>query len=174
MIHFYRLAPQGAVLPAATPPPGLSIRTWRPEEGASPGTPFWRENMMWWGIQTAGLFSRRGFVEIAIWDGNALLHRLVVTPRWYRFPFMARDDLQIGALWTAPTARGRGLARLGVREAIQQMGERGTVWYVTDASNRASTALADACGFRLAALGERSRPLGVHAFGRFRITAAIP
>lgn len=173
MILFYRLARAGDA-PLSAAPPDLSVRSWCPEEGPPPRSPFWRENMIWWGIHAAGLFSRGGFVEVAIWDGNAMLHRLVVTPRWYRFPFMAREDLQIGGLWTSPATRGRGLARIGVREAVRRAGGGCAIWYVTDAGNRASGALAEACGFRLAAVGERSRPLGLRALGRFRITAEIP
>lgn len=102
-----------------------------------------------------------------------MLHRLVVTPRWYRFPFMEIDDLQIGAVWTRPEARGQGLARAAIAEAHRLFGEGPRrFWYVVDAGNSASISLIESCGYRLVGTGLRMRPFGVALLGRFRLMAA--
>ncbi len=99
-----------------------------------------------------------------------------MTPRWFRFPFMALGDLQIGALWTEPDARRLGLARAAIAEAHRRHAAPGRCfWYVVDDGNPASISLAEACGYRLVGAGRRTRPLGVSGLGRFRMdTARIP
>lgn len=99
-----------------------------------------------------------------------MLHRLIVTPAWYRFPFMSARDLQIGAVWTAPTARRRNLARVAIAEAHRRFADgTGRFWYVTEEENHASAALARSCGYRLAAIGERTRSFGLAALGQYVI-----
>ena len=117
---------------------------------------FRARNILWWAADRVGLLSSTDFTEITISAGHRLLHRLILTPRWYRFPFMARDDLQIGDVWTEPGARGRGLARLAVARALARAGKQRRVWYVTAADNHASIRLIESCGFILVGEGRRS------------------
>jgi RimJ/RimL family protein N-acetyltransferase len=83
---------------------------------------------------------------------------------------MRPNDLQIGAVWTLPDARRQQLATRAIHRAHRLFGSDGTrFWYVTDAGNLASAALARACGYRLVAIGRRTRPLGISMLGRFLI-----
>jgi len=102
------------------------------------------------------------------------VHRLVVTPRWYRFPFMGARDLQIGAVWTAPAARQQGLAQLAIAEVHHRFaGEPVAFWYVIDAPNSASAALARACGYEFVATGRRTRRFGSRLLGQFVIERLV-
>ncbi len=163
VLFFCREAPQGARL--APLPPGMTMRVWSPARDGFPPAPLWRRNVLWWLMDRMGLFARRDFAEITLWQGDDLLHRLILTPRWYRFPFMAPGDLQVGDIWTHPAVRGQGLARLGVEQALAFA--QGRVWYVTGTQHRASIALATGMGFRPAGHGYRSSPFALHAAGRF-------
>jgi RimJ/RimL family protein N-acetyltransferase len=163
VLFFCRDAPQGTSLPPL--PSGMTMRVWAPARDGFPPSPLWRHNVLWWLMDRARLFAQRDFAEITLWQGDDLLHRLILTPRWYRFPFMAGQDLQIGNVWTHPAMRGQGLARLGVGQALAVA--QGRVWYVTGAQHRASIALATGMGFRPAGHGYRSRPFALHAAGRF-------
>ena len=69
-------------------------------------------NYLWWALARTGGFSRPDFAELRIERAGRVMQRLIVTPRWYRFPFMGPADLQIGDVWTAPDARRQQLARL--------------------------------------------------------------
>ena len=155
-------------------PKGCEFRHWRPaEEGPPPPGPHIGENRVWFAFDRLGLFASRAFEELSIWRGEQVLHRLVVTPRWLRFPFMAPGDLQIGALWTAPEARRIGLAAAAICEAHRRNARPGRCfWYLVDGENPASIGLAEACGYRLVGTGQRTRPLGVAALGQFRMTAS--
>ncbi len=175
-IRFYvRTGPAPPV--AANLPADGEVKIWRPASDGPPHPgPGALENLAWLAIHRLGLFASDEFEEITIRRGGRRLHRLVVTPRWVRFPFMAPGDLQIGALWTAPEARRSGLARAAIAEAHGRHARVGrSIWYLADEANAASVALADACGYRLAGAGRRTRPLGFAAFGQFRLeTVTVP
>ncbi len=90
--------------------------------------------------------------------------------RWYRFPFMAAADLQVGGLWTHPDARRQGLARAAMREALRGHARPGQrIWTLVDAGNIASVSLIRSLGYRLVGTGDRSAPGGIGAIGQFRL-----
>jgi RimJ/RimL family protein N-acetyltransferase len=151
--------------------PDLAIRCWRPDVDGFPKRGSRSlANLFWWVLAKSGSFPRPGFCELSIRREGRLLHRLVVTPRWYRFPFMAARDLQVGSVWTAPAARQQGVARKAIAEAHRRFaGEPVPFWYVTDAANSASAALARACGYELVATGRRTRRFGSRLLGQFVI-----
>ena len=173
-ILFYRRAPEGR---GAAPgvPPGLTLRLWKPaEHGLPPAGSRRLSNYAWWAFDRLGGFPQTAFAELTLWRGLRLVHRLILTPRWARFPFMARSDLQLGDLWTAPDERGGGLATLAMETAHALIAGRGVdVWYVTDAGKAASIRLAEKCGYKLVGSGRRTRPLGLGLFGRFRLDIPV-
>jgi RimJ/RimL family protein N-acetyltransferase len=171
IVDFYRYDP-GA--PAAPPPPlaaDLQVHWWRPARDGLPGGGSRRlSNYVWWALAKAGGFSGEGFAEYRIERAGRVIHRLIVTPRWYRFPFMGRDDLQIGDVWTWPDARRQELARSAIAEVHRDLAHANTaIWYVTDADNAASAALARACGYRLVATGRRVRRFGSSVLAQYMI-----
>lgn len=170
-VHFFQYNPDARVETAAPLPPDMHIRCWRPDfDGFPPRGSRLLSNQFWWALARAGGFARKGFAEIRIDRGNGVVHRLIVTPRWYRFPFMAPEDLQIGRLWTSPDARRTGLARAAMGEAHRRFAnDSARIWYVADAANAASQALALSCGYRLVATGRRTRRFGTPLLGQYVI-----
>ena len=176
-VLFYRRAADAPPAEAAGLPPGLVLRSWRPAVDGPPRRRdgLWQD-LAWFAFQRAGLFASGDFEELSIWRGERMLHRMVVTPRWLRFPFMADGDLQLGGLWTDPEVRRIGLASLSIAEAHRRHAAPGRrFWYVVEEANLASVALAKTCGYHLIGTGRRTRPLGLAALGQFRLeSAAIP
>ncbi len=152
-------------------PAGMTLQLWRPsDEAALPLSPFDPLRVAVWLQDRCGLFADRRYTELSIWRGGKRIHRLIVTPRWHRFPFMEPGDLQLGGLWTDPSWRRRGLARWTMNRAHRLFGAPGQrFWYVTDSSNAASTVLAEAAGYRIVGEGRRTRPAGLALLGRFRL-----
>ncbi|MGE5720864.1 MAG: GNAT family N-acetyltransferase [Sphingomonadales bacterium] len=171
-ILFYRLDDAASSL-AVPLDRSVTVRVWCPgKDGFPPAGARSLLNLAWFAFDRLGLFARDGFAEVSLWRHERMLHRLIVTPRWYRFPFMAGSDLQLGDLWTAPRARGLGLARQAVGEALRHFGRGGTrFWYLVESDNSASIRLIESCGFQHIGAGRRTRPLGFSAIGRFRLEA---
>ena len=170
--RFYRAAADEIVPRPVELAEGLTLSRWQPRRHGHPHGVFAAPvNAAWWLADGLRLFARPDLSVYAIHDGPHLLHRLLVTPRWYRFPFMAADDLQLGMLWTEPTRRGQGLARQAIAAAHRDYADSfGAMWYVVDESNAASVRLIESFGYRLYGFGERTRPLGLAPLGRFRMT----
>jgi RimJ/RimL family protein N-acetyltransferase len=152
---------------------GFEITIWRPsllswKPSGLPMVP----TVVWSAFHQLRIFSNRDLGMVVIRRGAEVVHHLLVTPRWYRFPFMKPGDVQIGAVYTAPTYRGRGLARLGIATAcrVWQAPQR-RVWYLVEPENEPSIRAATACGFTLVGTGERTPVAGVGVLGRYDISA---
>ena len=166
---FYRLDDDRLFHGAPAIPDDVQIRLWRPcTDGLPRMGPWLLTNMAWWAFTKAGLFSSPDFTEVTLWRGGRLVHRLIVTPRWRRFPFMGRDDLQVGDLWTHPNARGQGMARaaLGLVHGLFA-GQDRRFWYIVQAENEPSLRLIEGCGYTLVGQGRRTAPLGIRFAGSF-------
>lgn len=170
-VNFYQYDPELPIEAAPRLGPELQIRCWAPaRQGLPPRRSRLLSNHAWWALTKARAFARPDFTEIRIEREGRVLHRLIVTPRWYRFPFMAARDLQVGDVWTSPAARRKQLGRAAIAEAHRLFDkDAGKFWYVADADNLASAALARSCGYRLVATGRRTRRLGTSLFGQFVI-----
>jgi RimJ/RimL family protein N-acetyltransferase len=81
---------------------------------------------------------------------------------------MARNDLQIGATWTAEAWRRRGLASAALDFAVRANDRAGrTFWYLTEAANAASVKVVERCGFVRQSRGRRTSPLGLRLLGAY-------
>ena len=168
-VHFYRYDFEGPRLVAPPLSPTAKFRCWRPKtDGPPPRGSRTIANYFWWILEMIRGFASPGFAELRIEDHGSVIHRLIVTPGWYRFPFMDKDDLQIGNVWTSPAARRRQLARAAIAEAHRRFARGGArFWYLAEADNAISAALARSCGYRFVAVGRRTRRFGVALLGRF-------
>ncbi len=68
----------------------------------------------------------------------------------FRFPFMARGDIQFGPVWIAPDYRGRGLATMLCREVLRKLNKPGSnVWWLCKHYNEPSKGTAIRLGLSL-------------------------
>jgi RimJ/RimL family protein N-acetyltransferase len=126
----------------------------------------------WIGFHHLRIFRNRNHAVVLIRraDGTCV-HRTLIFPPYFRFPFMASDDLQFGDIWTHPDERGQGLADTGLSLAIHHAWRPGRqLWYLAEETNQASCRLAIKSGFHLAGCGRRTRRLGLKIFGQFVVT----
>jgi predicted GNAT family acetyltransferase len=81
---------------------------------------------------------------------------------------MAREDVQIGDVWTDHAHRNRGLASFALQELVRGTVGRGRrVWYVVAASNAPSIRTVEKIGFTLVGTGARTKRLGLALLGQF-------
>lgn len=170
--QFFYVLEADQPLPRSALPAGYVVRTWRPRrDGPTARHVPLIPNVFWWLFDRFGIFANRSAGVLMILAGDTLVHRSLVTPRWFRFPGMGRQDLQIGDTWTHPDHRGRGLAKAAIA-AIHQAWtqEFRCMWYLVDESNQASVRVIEACGYRYIGAGDRTRPWGIRALGQFVMT----
>lgn len=139
-----------------------SLTNWRPE-----GMPGARNALIWALFHHARIFANRDYSILLIRRGRHVIHRSFVFPGWFRFPFMEREDLQVGDTWTEPTERGRGLATCGLTAVVQSPALARRIWYIVDESHGSSVRVAKKCGFVLYGAGRRQSRWGLRGLGSF-------
>lgn len=171
---FYCLDSQSASQPRSSLDASFSVKLWKPtlRQIVPPGSPL--KLAVWWGMHYLHIFTNREYRLLLICHDGAVVHRSVVSPRYFRFPFMDRDDLQIGDTWTSPQFRGKGLATIAVTEILHLMRKPGRrFWYLTKASNVASIRVIEKVGFKKVGEGIRTKRCGLRALGSFVIDTPL-
>ena len=107
-------------------------------------------------LRVTRMFPSNDSGALVLYEAARLVHYSAFTPRYWRFPFLAGHDLQVGDTWTEPSYRGKGLAKRALQRLVTRMRMPGrNFWYVVEDINRASVKVAEDCGFRLAGIGTR-------------------
>jgi RimJ/RimL family protein N-acetyltransferase len=158
--------------PVSVPlPPGFTLAFWRPgfrlRPKGFPARPF-----LFWGLcHLLKLYATRDYGMVLIFQGEALVHHTCLLPAHFRFPFMARGDLQAAGIWTHPDQRGMGLALVALQSLFRRLEDpQRTIWYMVWEDNQASIRLAEKGGFKFYGRGRKlpSRAFGL--LGAFHIT----
>jgi GNAT superfamily N-acetyltransferase len=160
--------------PAGIEAGGATLEVWRPRllHPHPPGLR-WLPYAVWWGFHYAGVFRNDQYRMFLLREQGRIVHRSCVFPPFFRFPFMAREDVQVGDVWTAEDRRGRGLSAATLRHIIASYPDR-RIWFLCERSNVASARLAASAGMQLAGVGCRRPRLGLGVLGQFVLTQAEP
>ena len=150
-------------------PAGYAFELWTPSLlPTTPASVPERTYRVWWLFHRLHVFRNREYSVAIVWHGDEVAHRLALFPGYFRFPFMQRDDLQIGDVWTDPAHRGRGLAAAGLQFAMRHTKRSDRAfWYLTEETNTASIRTAERAGLRRYGTATRTSRLGVRLFGQF-------
>lgn len=151
-------------------PAGCEFTLWRPKltEPIPPGMTGAAAALVWSAFHALRIFRNRDYGVVLVHCGNTLVHRSYLFPGYFRFPFMSRDDLQVGATWTDETWRGLGIASAALEFAVRSNGRLGrTFWYLTYAENAASVKVVERCGFVRRSGGRRTSRLGLRLLGAY-------
>jgi RimJ/RimL family protein N-acetyltransferase len=146
-----------------TPPPmegsPTRVTIWKPglfrwKPWQVPG----RAILAYWLFHFLRIFRNRDYTFLLMFRGDKLVHYATAYPGYFRFPFMAQNDLQIGYVWTDPSSRGQGLAARGVDLLVEALGAQGRrFWYVVNEHNAASIRVAQKAGFTWIGSGHARR-----------------
>ena len=114
------------------------------------------------------IFSNPSYSVFVIYNKDLLVHRSHVFPPYFRFPFMAERDIQIGDTWTHPDFRGHGLATFALFEIVRRYSSSNLcIWYVVEETNLSSVKVATKVGFSLIGKGTRTKKFGLSLFGQY-------
>ena len=97
-------------------------------------------------------------------ERSEVVAQCLVTGPSKRFPFMQKNDLQIGLVQTAPAQRSKGFARRMVAAVIDAHPQCHSYWWLTTDDNIASQKVADGAGFKAAGTARRVSRLGIPRF----------
>lgn len=157
-------------------PAGYAFSSWRPGllRVVPPGLP-WIPFAVWWLMHVLGIYSNRGYGVVMIHYRGALVHRSVVTPRYFRFPFMGEVDLQIGDTWTSQAHRGKGLAGFAIQAILDSDPSPDRVyWYICEKANIPSRRVVEKLGFRQLGACTRIPRFGLRLLGEFVVEEQPP
>lgn len=125
----------------------------------------------WWFMHYLRLQANQDYGVFVLYEGNALVHYSGVFPGYFRFPFMAPKDLQIGDTWTHPDHRGRGIAGFAIRRIVESRRQPGRrFWYICSEDNAPSIRAVEKAGFVRLGKGVRTSRFGLRVLGTFIMT----
>lgn len=93
-------------------------------------------------------------------DGKPLA-QCIATGASSRFPFMGRQDIQIGAVYVPDSERGKGYGKLLTRLALAAFDGERHGWWICHRDNTPSIGTANSCGFELIGSAQRTKSLGI-------------
>jgi len=173
---FYRAA--SANSRPRTLAPDYSYELWRPSPACAipAGLPAGERNRfrLRWLLHYLRVFPNRDYAVFVVRRGNEFAHYSGVTGRYWRFPFLADRDLQIGDTWTHPDHRGKGIAGFAIQRILAAMSQPGRrIWYVVENINTPSIRTAEGAGMSLFARGVWRRPFNLKLLGSYVIREVI-
>jgi RimJ/RimL family protein N-acetyltransferase len=131
-----------------------------------PANPF----LVWWLFHKLTIFTSRDYALYLIHKGGKIVHRACVFPKYFRFPFMDKQDLQIGDTWTSPDYRGQGLATHAINRILTLCNAPSRhFWYVVRETNAPSIRVVEKAGFSLVGRGTKIKRFGLAILGSYRI-----
>jgi len=125
----------------------------------------------WWLFHHCGIFFNKSFVMIIYLKTNQIVHRTCVFPGFYKFPFMNKEDLQLGDIWTTKDCRNKGIATHALKYILSlDQYKNKTFWYVVEASNVESIRLAEKFGFNVCYTAHKKNKMGISFIGNYEIS----
>ena len=165
---FFRSAHPHGMNPIDLPSGGYDWLLWRPSllqvRPSGLNLRFFPD--AWWAMHHFHIFSNRKYAIMLAYQNSQLVHYTFLFPRYFPFPFMGKDDINIGETWTHQDHRGRGLAPYAVHEIVKQNAGDGRVfWYIATESNIASIRVITKVGFEKVGEGFKIKRLGSNLLG---------
>ena len=120
-----------------------------------------KKYLIYWVFHFLKVFTNRDYSAVLVYEKDNLIASMLIVPAHFKWPFMRKDDLQFTFVMTHPEHRGKGIAEMMLRFAIEILNQDNRFfWYVTDNENIASIRLCTKVGFELKGYGEHSKLFG--------------
>ena len=117
---------------------------------------------IYWICHYLKLFRNSFYSIYLIYYKNEIVHYSVVLPKFFKTPFMKKNDLQIGPIGTKKEHRRKGLAAYAIQEIIKSYkNPNKKIWYLTRKENIISGQVIEKFGFKAYGEGFRKGRLGI-------------
>lgn len=132
-----------------------NLEIWKPSLSTFRHSRLPSKYLIWWFYHYMHIFRNKNLQVWLYYINQELAHFFCIVPKYYRWPFMNKNDVQITYVITTKKYRGNNIAFNAIGKAINKLEIAGDIWYVTDSTNYASQKLAEKLGFELFGNGER-------------------
>ena len=127
--------------------------------------------LLWSFLHYLRIFHNRDYSIFLVFHNDRIIHQSIITPGYFRFPFMAFDDLQIGDVWTDEKHRGKGITICAIRNIVNHHSKPGRkFWYIVDQGNIPSIKAAERAGLVEICQGVKKKLFGLNLLATFRKT----
>lgn len=106
--------------------------------------------LVWWLFHYFRIFSSSNYGIFVIYHNKTqeMAHYSVVSPKYFRNPFMDKNDIQIGPIGTGENHRRKGLANFAIEKIIEfYKNENIRFWYLVREENEPSIKCIENFGF---------------------------
>jgi RimJ/RimL family protein N-acetyltransferase len=114
-----------------------------------------KKYIIWWFFHYLGIFKNKQLQIRLFFENNHLAHFFCIVPKYYRWPFMRDNDVQITYVITENFFQGKGLAYKCISNTLNEIESKSDIWYVTDSKNIPSQRLAEKMGFVFMGVGKK-------------------
>ena len=124
--------------------------------------------LIWYIFHYLGIFENKKFSIAYIKNKNKILHRTLIFPKFYRFPFMKKQDLQLGDILTEKSFRGKGVASKVISFILEKYKTK-NFWFLCNENNISSILIAHNNNFKLKGYGYKVIPFGLNIFSYYKL-----
>ena len=116
--------------------------------------------ILYWLFHYLGIFGNSRYTALLLYHGGTIIASLLIVPAYFKWPFMAKGDVQFTYVKTTKAFRGRGIASNLLRAARKSLDHfNGNIWYVTNTQNIASRRVASSLGFTVHSMAKKKGSL---------------
>ena len=127
----------------------------------------------YWLMHLLRIFRSPDYSIFLIYYGNEIAHYSVVMPGSFRYPFMNKNELQIGPIGTHEAHRGKRLATYAINKIIAHYQDQDrTLWYLTRATNEISIRTIERFGFTRYCTGHKEKIAFLPFITHYKIDSA--
>lgn len=124
---------------------------------------------LWFIFHHLKVFKNNNYKIYYLELNNKIVHKTVVFPKFFRFNFMKKNDLQLGDIFTSKDLRGKGIASKVLNNIIYSNSSH-DFWFLCDENNLSSVKIAYNNKFKLIAYGYKITPLRLNIFSYYKIS----
>ena len=94
---------------------------------------------IWFLFRLFRFFKSPYYIVILTNCKKEVVHHFVLLPKSFKYPFMEKNDLQIGDVWTRDDYRGQNISAFVISKVLKDYLNNGyNFWYLTEPENPAS------------------------------------
>lgn len=110
--------------------------------------------LVWWLFWNLRILDGKYFIGLVYNLDNKIVHHFLILPKFFKYPFMAKGDMQIGDVWTSPSYRGLNLSAYAISTTVKDILKvDNSIWYLTTPENYPSIKVAKKLGIPFFNLG---------------------